>query len=91
MSRTKTSQNKDHNEVKVVRVTKTEFELSDGRIYQHPFEFAESPTLQEFRLHYKLAKSLVDNLMKEQDQIHAKPIPKASKAGKRNEHKPSND
>ena len=26
----------DENSIKVVRVTTTEFELSDGRVYEHP-------------------------------------------------------
>jgi len=75
MSRPKGSQNKDSNEVKVVRVTKTEFELSDGRIYQHPFEFTEAPTLQAFRQHYCNAKAMVLDLMAKQDQAVAKAKP----------------
>lgn len=31
-------------EVRVVRVTRTEFELSDGRVYQHVVELDEVPT-----------------------------------------------
>lgn len=33
----------------VTRVTRTEFELDDGRVYQHPFELAEVPTTEEFQ------------------------------------------
>ena len=39
------------NKVYVVRVTATEFELSDGRIYEHPVKLEpdEIPTLEEFQ------------------------------------------
>jgi hypothetical protein len=38
----------------VVRVTKTEFELSDGRIFPMMFDFAddEVPTAEEFQVQY---------------------------------------
>ena len=38
----------------VIRVTKTEFELSDGRIYPMIFDFAddEVPTVEEFQRQY---------------------------------------
>ena len=36
----------------VTRVTKIEFELDDGRIYQHPFELDEVPTTEEFQRIY---------------------------------------
>jgi hypothetical protein len=41
--------------IKVVRLTTTEFELSDGRVYQHPvpLEPDELPTLQEFQSYYE--------------------------------------
>lgn len=35
--------------VKVVKVTKTEFELEDGRVYEHPIELDEVPTIKEFQ------------------------------------------
>ena len=35
--------------MKVVKVTKTEFELEDGRVYEHPVELEEIPTLEEFQ------------------------------------------
>lgn len=37
---------------KVVRVTKTEFELDDGTVYPHSVELGEVPTLEEFQAHY---------------------------------------
>jgi len=41
--------------VKVVRISTTEFELSDGRVYQHPIplERDEIPTVQEFQFYYE--------------------------------------
>jgi hypothetical protein len=38
----------------VIRVTKTEYELSDGRIYPMMFDFAEDevPTVEEFQKQY---------------------------------------
>lgn len=35
--------------MKVVRVTKTEFELEDGRVYNHPVELDDSPSLEDFQ------------------------------------------
>jgi hypothetical protein len=45
--------------IKVVRVTRTEFELSDGRIYEHVVELDEVPTLEEFQELYDHWKSLL--------------------------------
>ena len=47
-------------EVRVVRVTKTEFELSDGRIYQHVVELDEVPTIEEFQELYDHWKRLLN-------------------------------
>lgn len=38
--------------MKVIRVTETEFELEDGRIYEHPVELEEVPTVEEFQKIY---------------------------------------
>ena len=38
--------------MKVVRVTKTEFELEDGRVYEHPVDLDEIPTVEEFQKIY---------------------------------------
>lgn len=37
---------------KVVRVTKTEFELEDGTIHPHAVEIDEVPTPEEFQVYY---------------------------------------
>lgn len=38
--------------MKVVRVTKTEFELEDGRVYDHPVELDSVPSLEDFQSVY---------------------------------------
>ena len=38
--------------MKVVRVTKTEFELEDGRVYDHPIELEYVPSLEGFQSLY---------------------------------------
>lgn len=38
--------------MKVVRVTKTEFELEDGRVYDHPIELEDVPSLEDFQSLY---------------------------------------
>ncbi|NEP03301.1 MAG: hypothetical protein F6K58_32620 [Symploca sp. SIO2E9] len=47
----KPSGNERKSEVKVVRVTRTEFELSDGRVFPHVVELDEDevPTPEEFQ------------------------------------------
>jgi hypothetical protein len=34
--------------MKVVRVTETEFEMEDGRVYDHPVELDSVPSLKNF-------------------------------------------
>jgi hypothetical protein len=54
---------KKDKQVKVVRVTKTEFELDNGDIYPLPFELDETPTLKEFNEIYANSRKLVENLI----------------------------
>lgn len=37
---------------KVIRVTKSEFELEDGRVFQHPVELDDVPSVEEFQAIY---------------------------------------
>ena len=48
----------------IVRVTKTEFELSDGRIFPMMFDFLddEVPTVEEFQKQYDAWRSLFSDL-----------------------------
>lgn len=43
--------------LKVVRVTRTEFELSNGRVYQHNLELDEVPTIEKFQEIYDRQRS----------------------------------
>ena len=54
---------KKDNKMKVIRVTKTEFELDNGDIYPLPFELDETPTLKEFNEIYANSRVLVENLI----------------------------
>jgi hypothetical protein len=47
----------------VVRVTKTEFELDDGRIFPHPVELDEVPSVEEFQKIYDKSRKLVQEMM----------------------------
>lgn len=38
--------------MKVVRVTKKEFELEGGRVFEHPVELEKVPTVKEFQAIY---------------------------------------
>jgi hypothetical protein len=49
----------------VIRVTKTEFELDDGRIFPHPVELDEIPTIEEFQKIYDKSRKLVKDMMED--------------------------
>ena len=49
----------------VVRVTKTEFELDDGRVFPHPVELDEVPTIEEFQKTYDKSRKLVKDMMED--------------------------
>lgn len=38
--------------MKVVRVTKTEFELEDGQVFQHPVQLDTVPSIKDFQIIY---------------------------------------
>ena len=38
--------------MKVIRIDKKEFELEDGRVFQHPVELESVPSLAEFQKIY---------------------------------------
>jgi len=56
---------KKDKKVKVVRVTRTEFELDNGDIYPLPFELDHTPTLKEFNKIYANSKKLVEQLVEQ--------------------------
>ena len=47
--------------VKVVRVTSTEFELSDGQVFQHVVPLDDVPTPEEFQVHYDRWKEFLES------------------------------
>ena len=49
----------------VVRVTKTEFELDDGRVFPHPVELDEVPTVEEFQKTYDKSRKLIKDMMED--------------------------
>ena len=50
---------------KVVRITKTEFELENGDVYPHAFELDEDITVEEFQELLDSSKSMLLNHIKE--------------------------
>lgn len=48
---------------KVLRVTVTEFELSDGRIYPHPVPLDNVPTPEEFQDIYDYWRDLIEQVL----------------------------
>lgn len=44
--------NKVLKRMKVVRVTKTEFELEDGQVFQHPVQLDTVPSIKDFQIIY---------------------------------------
>jgi hypothetical protein len=61
----KDMENKNH---KVVRVSKTEFELDTGDIYPIPFDLGYEPTLEEFPKFINDSKSLISEFIKKSEK-----------------------
>jgi hypothetical protein len=53
---------------KVIRVSKTEFELDNGDIYPIPFELGYEPTLEEFQKFIDDSKSLISEFVKKSEK-----------------------
>ena len=58
-------ENKKH---KVIRVSKTEFELENGDIYPIPFDLGYEPTLEEFQKFINNSKSLISEFIKKSEK-----------------------
>ncbi len=56
---------KKEKKMKVVRVTRTEFELDNGDIYPLPFELDHTPTVKEFNEIYANSRALVEKLIEQ--------------------------
>jgi len=64
--------------MRVVRVTKTEFELDNGDIYPLPFELDKALSLKEFNEIYANSKIVVDALISQSKNKNFKSNEKSS-------------
>ena len=64
MSITKIMKKLKEKEYKVVRVSKTEFELDNGDIYPIPFELDKVPTVKQFQRMIDDSKDLMLEILK---------------------------
>ena len=64
--------------MRVVRVTKTEFELDNGDIYPLPFELDKALSLKEFNEIYANSKVVVDALISQSKSKNFKNNEKSS-------------
>lgn len=51
----------------VVRVTSTEFELDNGRIFEMPIELEEIPTLEDFQKIYEQWSKVFQEMLEERE------------------------
>jgi hypothetical protein len=47
----------------VVRVTSTEFELDDGKVFPHPVNLDEVPSVEEFQKIYDKSRKLINEML----------------------------
>ena len=52
-------ENLKNKQFKVVRISKTEFELDNGDIYPIPFEYDYEPTIEEFQMFLDQSKEII--------------------------------
>ena len=57
--KSKIMENLKNKQFKVVRVSKTEFELDNGDIYPIPFEYDYEPTIEEFQMFLDQSKEII--------------------------------
>ena len=67
MSITKIMKKLQEKEYKVVRVSKTEFELDNGDIYPIPFELDKVPTVRQFQKMIDDSKDFMLELLKKNE------------------------
>jgi len=60
--------NKEERPVVVVCVTETEFELSDGRIFEHPEPLDVVPSVKEFNEIYHHWSKIINDEFRQTDQ-----------------------
>ncbi|MBU0554315.1 hypothetical protein KJ940_22800 [Myxococcota bacterium] len=56
------------NKPKIVRVNRTEFELDDGRVYEHPVPLDYDPTIEDFQRIYNHWKGVIEQYVEEADR-----------------------
>ena len=56
-------ENLKNKQFKVVRISKTEFELDNGDIYPIPFEYDYEPTIEEFQMFLDQSKEIILGLL----------------------------
>ena len=64
MSITKIMKKLQEKEYRVIRVSKTEFELDNGDIYPIPFELEKVPTIKQFQKMINDSKDLMLEILK---------------------------
>lgn len=58
----------ENKKLKVIRVSKTEFELDNGDIYPIPFDLGYEPTLEEFQKFVDDSRSLISDFIKKSEK-----------------------
>lgn len=55
----------------ITKVTETEFETEDGRIYPHPIPFpkGEVPTVEEFQIQYDRCQALLIHSLEDDPDV----------------------
>lgn len=68
MSITKIMKKLQEKQYKVIRVSKTEFELDNGDIYPIPFELDKVPTVKQFQKMVNESRDLMMELLKKNEE-----------------------
>ena len=68
MSITKIMKKLQEKQYKVIRVSKTEFELDNGDIYHIPFELDKVPTVKQFQKMVNESRDLMMELLKKNEE-----------------------
>jgi len=58
----------ENKKYKVIKISKTEFELDNGDIYPIPFDLGYEPTLDEFQKFIDDSKSLISEFIKKSEK-----------------------
>ena len=61
--KSKIMENLKNKQFKIVRISKTEFELDNGDIYPIPFEYDYEPTIEEFQMFLDQSNEIILGLL----------------------------